>query len=128
MTNYTMNPIHSGTRLRSGHDVFAKVIIPDLAATDMLEGTDLWIAPADGVEVRKGDKWLYVTKRNGHALSTQGWTAVTHKGVPICENLKEVGVVVPPVEPPVVTPTFPQSFTLTDPQGNRAEYAFVRML
>lgn len=124
MTTYTMNPIYSGTRLRSGHDVFAKVIIPDLAATDLLEGTDLWIAPAAGVEVRKGDKWLYVTKRNGKALSTQGWTAVTHKGVPICENLKEVGVVVPP--PPVVT--FPQSFTLTDPQGNRAEYAFVRVL
>lgn len=128
MTTYTMNPMQSGTRMRSGHDVFAKVIIPDLAATDLLEGTDVWEAPADGVEVRKGDKWLYVTKRNGKTLSAQGWTAYIHKGVPICENFKTVGVVVPPVDPPVVTPTFPESFTLTDPQGNRAEYAFVKVL
>lgn len=30
--------------------------------------------------------------------------------------------------PPVVTPVFPESYTLIDPQGNRAEYVFVREL
>ena len=30
--------------------------------------------------------------------------------------------------PPDTTPTFPESFTLVDPQGNKAEYAFVRIV
>lgn len=122
MTIYTMNPMQSGTRMRSGHDVFAKVIIPDLAASDLLEGTDLWEAPADGAEVRKGDKWLYVTKRNGKQLSAQGWTAYIHKGIPICENFKVIdGEVIPPVDPPTGY-AIPEYFDQITPDGKVTRY------
>jgi len=123
---YTMKPLNSGTRMRKGHDVFAGVIIGDFGPADTLEGSEIWTAPADGVEVRKGDKWLLVTKRNGVTLSESGWTAYIHKGVPICGSFTEIGVEPPP---PAPVEEFPQSFTLTnDSTGNKAQYVFVKVL
>ncbi len=125
MTTYEMKPMQSKTRLRAGHDVFATVIIPDLSLADTLRGDEVWVAPADGAEVKKNDSWLHVTHRNGVELAEKGWTAIVHKGVPICNNFKEVTTTPPPVNEPVV----PLSFILTDPgTGKRAEYAFVRIL
>jgi len=131
MTTYEMKPIQSKTRLRAGHDVFASVIIPDLTPADTLQGDEVWTCPIDGVEARKNDKWLYVTHRNGVELGEKGWTAIIHKGVPICDNVKEV-TTTPPVNPPVVE--FPQSYILTDNDpkspnyGKRAEYVFFRVI
>ena len=139
MTNYEAIVINNGTRLRTGHDVFSTVIdvdstlanVQSFNANDKLQGDEVWEAPADGSEVKKGDKWLHVTKRNGNSIPAMGWTAITHKGVAVCKNLVEVGA--PPVEPPVIV-GFPQSFIQTnnDPNhpdyGKRAEYVFVRVL
>lgn len=118
---YSMTPINNGTRLRKDHSTFAEVITSFLIS-DVLSGSELWIAPADGLEVRAGDKWLKVTHKNGVPLDTVGWTAYIHKSLPVCKNFKEVGTEVPPVS------TFPESFTLTDPSGKQAEYIFVREL
>lgn len=106
MTVYSMTPIKSGTRLRTGHDVFASVIVGDLSPADTLLGNQVWTCPVDGVEARKNDKWLYVTHQNGVELEEKGWVAIVHKGVPICNNFKEVGTT-PPVDPAPVG--FPQS-------------------
>jgi hypothetical protein len=67
-----------------------------------------------------GDSWIKILS-GGNAV---GWVAVIHNGT-IYGTIETIGVVTPP---PVVTPTFPESFTLTDPQGNRAEYIFVKVL
>lgn len=127
-----MKPMQSKTRLRAGHDVFATVIIPDLSPADTLRGDEAWEAPANGAEVVKGDKWLHVTHRNGVELAEKGWTAIVHKGVPICNNFKEVTTTPPPDPQPVAG--FPDSFIQTnnDPKhpdyGKQAEYVFVRVL
>jgi hypothetical protein len=95
-----MTPIRSGTRLRSEHNVFAGVIT-SFDPTMTLYGTELWEAPADGNEVKKGDKWLFVTHTNLGILVRSGWTALIHKGETICTNFKIVEEV--PQEP---TPSF----------------------
>ena len=120
MTTYQMTPIDNGTRLRKDHNTFAAVIT-SYSKGQLVEGDDLWIAPADGNEVKKGDEWLHVTKVDGVSVPG-GWMAQIHKGILICDNFK---IVTPD---PTPTPTFPESFTLVDPQGNKAEYAFVRIL
>lgn len=127
MTTYEAIVINNGTRLRTGHDVFSTVIdvdstlanVQSFNANDKLQGDEVWEAPADGSEVKKGDKWLHVTKRNGNPIPVMGWTAITHKGVAVCKNLVEVGT---PPEPPVTTPIFPEYFILTDPQGNTQRF------
>jgi hypothetical protein len=131
MTKYTMTPIANGTRLRTDHNTFATIIDvnPNLIGVQsfdqgtLLEGTELWTAPADGNEVKKNDKWLYVVKANGVTLAVPGWTAYIHKGQPICNNFKEI---TDPTIPPA--PIFPQSFTLVNPDGSKAEYIFVRII
>lgn len=122
---YSMTPIASGTRLRTDHNTFAPVIT-SYGVTALVQGDILWEAPADGNEVKKGDRWLHVTHVDNLLLPQAGWMAITHKGVPICENLGEVPDVPPPPPPP--TPVFPESFTLVDPSGAKAEYKFVRVL
>ena len=94
MTNYEMTTISSGTRVRKDHNTFAEVL-GSVGTNVTVTGDELWTAPADGVEVKAGDKWLHLTS------SQAGWMAYTHKGVPICKDLKEIGT--PP--PPVPTPT-----------------------
>lgn len=67
-----------------------------------------------------GDAWIKILS-GGNAI---GWVAIIHEGK-VYGTTETIGVV-PPVDPPA--PTFPESFTLTDPQGNRAEYVFVKVL
>ena len=86
MTEYTMNVINDGTRIRTNHDVFASVVT-SVKRGVTVRGREVWTAPADGVEVFKGDKWLRLSN---------GWMAYIHKGKPVCDNFKEVGIVVPP--------------------------------
>jgi hypothetical protein len=122
MTQYSMTPITSGTRMRTDHSTFASVIA-SYNRGQLIVGDEVWEAPADGSEVKKGDKWLHVTSVDGVNVTDRGWMAYIHKGVPICENFK---VVEDPNPNP--TPVFPDSFTLTDPSGAKAEYKFVRII
>jgi hypothetical protein len=66
-----------------------------------------------------GDKWIKILT-GGSAV---GWVAVVHLGK-VYGQIAVIGEEPPP--PPV--PTFPESFTLTDKNGNKAEYQFVRLL
>lgn len=64
-----------------------------------------------------GDKWLKVIS------PFLCYVAVIHNGK-LYGKLTEI-----PVDPdPNPTPIFPESFILTDPQGNKAEYQFVRII
>jgi len=105
MTTYTMKPLASGTRLRYEHNVFAGVIT-SYGMSHTVSGTDLWEAPADGSEVKKGDKWLKVTHVNDSPVPVSGWMAYIHKGEPICGSFTSDGVTPPPPPPdPVVLNT-----------------------
>lgn len=112
--------IGNGTRLRDTHSTFGNVIA-SYGANQVVRGNLLWTAPADGNEVKKGDVWIFVTHVDGKELTSKGWMAVTHKGVPICKDLKEVDVPTdPPVKPPlpddlsvrVVVDIYPESKTI----------------
>lgn len=109
MTQYSMTPKQNGTRMRSDHNVFAGPLKSDLKPTDLIIGDELWTAPADGSEVKKGDTWLKVLSVNGIAVPVRGWTAITHKGVPICDNLKEI--VPSGGETPIDTDPIPETVT-----------------
>lgn len=122
MTQYSMTPINNGTRLRTDHNVFAAVIT-SYNRGQLIVGDELWEAPADGSEVKKGDKWLRVTSVDGVNLTERGWMAYIHKGVAVCNNFKEIEG-----PGPNPTPVFPESFTLVDPSGAKAEYVFVRII
>jgi len=122
MTQYSMTPISSGTRLRSDHTTFSSVVA-SFGRGQLVVGDQIWEAPADGSEVKKGDIWLHVTSVDGINLPEQGWMAYIHKGYPICDNF----TLIEDPEPPA-TPVFPDSFTLTDPSGAKAEYKFVRII
>ena len=122
MTKYSMTPLNSGTRVRTDHSTFGSVIT-SVARGQLVVGDELWEASADGTEVKKGDKWLHVTSVDGVNLTEAGWMAYIHKGITICNNFTEIE------EPnPNPTPIFPESFTLTDPSGAKAEYKFVRVI
>ena len=85
---YEMTTLFDNTRIRADHNTFAVVVdIVNKGVT--VQGDQVWIAPADGLEVKRGDQWLHVTSPH------VGWMAYTHKGLAICTNLHEVGV-----EPP----------------------------
>ena len=124
MTQYSMTPISNGTRMRTDHTTFAAVIT-SYGRGQLIVGDEIWEAPADGSEVKKGDIWLHVTSVDGVNITNQGWMAYIHKGYPICSDLKEIEE---PTPPPPTTPTFPVSFTLVDPSGAKAEYKFVRII
>jgi hypothetical protein len=66
-------------------------------------------------EYSNGDKWAQVVYQN-----VTGWVAVVHLG-------KVYGELVDVSQPPPA-PTFPQSFTLVNPDGSKAEYVFVRII
>lgn len=97
MSQYSMKVVSNGTRIRTDHNTYSTVVSSQPAGV-LMTGSEIWTAPADGNEVKKGDIWMYVTHVNGVALSTKGWMAYTHKGVPICSDLKEIPVT-PPSEP-----------------------------
>jgi hypothetical protein len=82
---YRMTPIDNNTRIRSDHNVYAGVI-QTVAANIIVSGDQLWEAPADGNEVKKGDRWLFITRVNGLEIVKPGWMAQIHKGVPICKD------------------------------------------
>ncbi|MBL8064074.1 MAG: NfeD family protein [Anaerolineales bacterium] len=121
MTQYSMTPINNGTRLRSDHNTFASVI-KSYNRGQLIVGDEVWEATADGPEVKRGDKWLHVTSVDGVNLTDRGWMAYIHKGIPVCNNFREIE---DPPPPPVM---FPESFTLVDPSGAKAEYVFVRII
>jgi len=122
MTQYSMTPINNGTRLRADHNVFA-TIITSYNRGQLIVGDEIWEAPADGSEVKRGDQWLHVTSVDGVNLTERGWMAYIHKGVAVCNNFTEIEA-----PPPPPTPVFPESFVLTDPSGAKAEYVFVRVI
>jgi len=121
MTQFSMTPISNGTRMRADHNTFARVVA-SFNRGQLVVGDEVWEAPADGSEVKKGDKWLRVVSVDGVNVAERGWMALVHKGFPICDNFKEIEDPTPP------TPVFPESFTLVDPSGARAEYVFVRII
>lgn len=130
MTQYSMTPLGNGTRIRTDHTTYAAVIA-SYSYGQLVVGDEMWEAPADGSEVKKGDKWLHVTHVDGVPVAVQGWMAYIHKGSSICNNFRVIdGETEPPVvvPPPTTEPQFPQSFVLTDPNGHRAEFKFVRLL
>lgn len=117
-----MTPISNGTRLRKDHNTFSAVIT-SYDPPAFIQGSELWIAPADGNEVKANDKWLKVTHVNGDAVSA-GWMAYIHKGVPICKNLMEQ-----PQPPPPPEHQFPLSFELKNPEtGKVAIYVFEKVI
>lgn len=122
MTQYSMTPINSGTRMRTDHNTFASVIT-SYGRGQLIVGDEIWEAPADGAEVKKGDKWLHVSSVDGVNLTEGGWMAYIHKGLAVCNNFTEIPDTTPPP-----APVFPESFTLTDPSGAKAEYQFVRII
>lgn len=122
MAQYKMTPINNGTRMRTDHNVFA-VVIKSYNRGQLVVGDEVWEAPADGNEVKRGDKWLHVVSVDGVNVIDRGWMAYIHKGVAVCNNFAEI-----PDPDPDPTPIFPESFILTDPSGARAEYVFVRII
>jgi len=123
--NYSMTPMGSGTRLRTDHNTFASVIT-SYGISALVQGDVIWTAPTDGNEVKKGDIWLHVTHVSDVPV-VQGWMAYIHKGAPICRDFVDNTQSNPP-DPEPETPAFPESFTLTDPSGIKAEYVFVRII
>lgn len=121
MTTYSMTPINNGTRMRKDHNVFAENIL-SYNKGQVVICDEIWEAPADGTEVKKGDKWGKVISVDGVNVAERGWMAYIHKGVTICNNFKEVETT------PHPAPMFPESFVLTDPSGEKAEYVFVRVI
>jgi hypothetical protein len=85
---YKMTTIADGTRLRMEHDTFSSYL-ETFRAKETLTGDQMWVAPADGEQVKKGDEWMHVTHRNGVPLSAKGWTARKHKGLLICDGYME---------------------------------------
>lgn len=91
--------------------------------TDCVE---VWVAPADGVGVKKGDQWA---KLSGAIVK---WVAVVHLGV-VYGTVEAVGEPDPDPDPQPVA-GFPESVVITnnDPThpdfGKQAEYTFVRVL
>lgn len=111
---FQMTTISSGTRVRTDHNTFAAQVA-SVGANVVVHGDEVWTAPADGNEVKAGDKWLHVTD-----AGMVGWMAYIHKGVPICKNLVEVTT--PPPLPPPAVETFPAYFILEAPTGERKRY------
>lgn len=67
--NYNMS-------LREDHNTFAVTLV-GIPKNTVVHGDFLWVAPADGTEVKAGDKWLHQVTYAGFT----GWVAIVHKGV-----------------------------------------------
>lgn len=125
MPRYSMTPLGNGTRLRTDHNTFASTIT-SYNRGQLIVGDEVWEAPADGTEVKRGDKWLHVISVDGVNLVDRGWMAYIHKGVAYCNNFQQLPD--PEPDPDPTKPMFPESFILTDPSGARAEYVFIRVI
>lgn len=100
---YDATAIADGTRLRPNHNVNDAYIAAYPKGT-VFSGDVLWVAPADGTNVRAGDTWLEVQEINGAPKT--GWVAITHMGEPIC-TLIDHGV------PPPANGVADMPYTLT---------------
>lgn len=78
----------------------------------LVKGVEVWTSPADGVNVKKGDKWMRLDD------PIEKWVAVIHMGV-------VYGVLSEGEEPTPPSVTFPEYFDLTDPEGNTKRYVLV---
>lgn len=92
---FSMTPMSNDTKLRKDHTTFSAPPIRAFNRGQVLEGDVLWTAPANGSEVLKNDKWLFVTHADGVLLSEPGWTAYIHKGYNICSNFVDNGEQIP---------------------------------
>jgi hypothetical protein len=87
---YTITPLFtSGSKIRPDHNVF-NTATSALAYGNSASGDELWIAPADGTEVKQGDQWLNI--------GVNKWVAVIHKGVPLCKLTENETTPPPPTE------------------------------
>ena len=125
MTTYKMTTISNGTRIRTEPNT-AGSILASVNANVTVQGDELFTATVPlsnsaGTYQYVGDKWLKVSY-NG----VTGWMAYIHKAYAICNNFEVVSTTPPTDPPPVPSPVFPESFTLTDPSGRKAHYEFVR--
>ena len=105
-----------GTRCRRDH-VIADNIIENFKQGTQLVGDDSWFLDSANI-------WIHVTHKDGYALAEPGWTAIIYRGTPICSNYE----IIETDPTPDTSPIFPDSFTLTDPSGAKAEYKFVRII
>lgn len=85
-------PIDSNTRVRRGSNTGELYDLPSVQPGDVLEGTEIFTATEelrnkDVVYQFIGDKWLHVVSVNGEARD--GWTAIIHKGEPICREVTD---------------------------------------
>jgi len=78
-----MTTIYGDMRIREGHSTYAPVMYSAPANT-VVSGDELWTAPADGDQVKAGDKWLRIT----YAGYT-GWMAYIHLGKPYCKDFTD---------------------------------------
>lgn len=89
--------ISNNTNMRSDHNTTSSVI-GVAQASAFCEGIENFTPTADvynasNVLINKaGDRWLKVTKKDGVALSTPAWVAITHKGYPIAQLISETPV------------------------------------
>jgi hypothetical protein len=75
---YEITPAFSdGSKIRPDHNVF-NTSISSLPYGRTARGNEDWIAPADGLNVMKGDRWLHVLESDGKAVD--GWIAEIHMG------------------------------------------------
>ena len=95
---YQMTTLENGMRIREAHNTYGKVMT-SVGAGVVVSGDELWTAPADGDQVKAGDKWLRVT----HAGFT-GWMAYIHLGKAYCKNF--VDATPPPPTPDPSGATF----------------------
>lgn len=106
-----MKTIYPNTKIRQDHNT-SQNILTSVNQNVTLTGSEIWTAPADGVEVKKGDIWMKVTY-NG----VTGWMAHIHKGQFICNNFENIP---DPVDPPASE--IPTYFDLTTPDGKTTRY------
>lgn len=119
---YKATVIQNETRIRNDHNTASARLYDHLPAGTVIQGEELFVATqnlsnASGVYQYVGDKWL---KHTFNGIT--GWTAVIHLGEEVCRDFQLVD------EEPNPEPIFPASFILTDPQGRKAEYSFVKIV
>lgn len=73
------------TRKREDHNTAALYVLPHLSNADLIECSEIWTAPTDGVGNQKaGDRWGKVAKINGVAPTDAAgalrslWVALEH--------------------------------------------------
>jgi hypothetical protein len=123
MTKYSMTPISNGTRRRKDHTTFAQHVEPSVNKGALVVGDELWEAPADGPEVKKGDKWLNIISVDGVPVNEDLWMAYIHKGVQICNNFKVIADEGDPEPTPTPEVIYPDALEITPLDKNNQPIA-----